>query len=88
MLVISYPNDGRKLRYFINVLLKSRLATEIKRFNYVKSYKIVDKKIVKFEEKILLILFDKEKKDKLVTMIKKQHPEKEDLYFIKYLDGY
>ena len=54
-MILSCPYDGRKLRYLINALLKSGIASEVKRLNYVQSYTLVDKTIKKQEEKILII---------------------------------
>lgn len=55
MILVSCPYDGRKVRQLITMLLKSGVATEIKRLNYVQSYTLNDKSIKKQEEKLLLI---------------------------------
>jgi len=80
MIILTYPNDGRKLRYFINALLKSKAATQIKRLNYVKSYTLQDNKIHKEEEKILLIDFLPENEAKLKALITKNHPTPDTAY--------
>lgn len=73
MVLASCPSDWRKLKYLINWLLKSWLAQEIKRINYVKSYRLVDKSIEKQEEKLLVIIWlDNEK---IKQFIQKQRPE-------------
>jgi len=63
--------EGRKIRHFINAWLKSGAINKIKRFNYVKSYELVDNKIQKTEEKLLIIYFDDTNKNKLDNLIKK-----------------
>ncbi len=73
MVVASCPSDGRKLRYLINWLLKSWLVQEIKRINYVKSYRIVEKNIKKQEEKLLVIIWPDN--EKIKQFIQKQRPE-------------
>lgn len=62
MLVISTSLSWRAIAHAIKALLHSGAAQTIKRINYVKDYKIVDKKIVKTEQKILLIGYNDEKK--------------------------
>jgi len=73
MFLVSYPNDWRKLRYLINEILKSWSANEVKRINYVKSYKLVDWKITKQEEKVLLIYFSEKQKTRLESLLKKHN---------------
>lgn len=72
MLTISCNIDGRKIRQLINWLLKSWVVNEVKRLNYVKSYSLKDWKILKSEEKILLIDFDEKNKSKLEQFLNKQ----------------
>lgn len=74
ILMMTYPNDGRKLQRLITALLKQWLAKCINRINYVKSYYIREGKMVRDEEKLLLIKTTQEKKQKLIEFIKKQHP--------------
>jgi len=50
-----YRWTARELRKIILAILKSWMADEIKRFNYVQNYSFKEKNIEKSEEKILLI---------------------------------
>jgi cell fate (sporulation/competence/biofilm development) regulator YmcA (YheA/YmcA/DUF963 family) len=52
-------------------LLKSGLVKEIKRINYVKSYKIVESKVISNQEKIIWIDLKLENKDKVLKVIEK-----------------
>jgi len=80
----TFPNDGRKLKNLIQWLIKSWIAACINRINYVKSYYIRDDKLMKEEEKILLIKFPADKKKELTAFIKKNHPYKlHELIFLK-----
>jgi len=80
----TFPNDGRKLKNLIQGLLKSWIAACINRINYVKSYYIREDKMMREEEKILLIKFPADKKKELTAFIKKNHPDKiPSLIFIK-----
>lgn len=72
---ILYPNNGRKLKHMITWLLKSWLATKIQRINYVKSYTLIDKKIVSEEHKLVDIFYKPEDQEKIKNMIKKTRPE-------------
>lgn len=74
ILMMTYPNDGRKLQRLIIAILKQWLAKRINRLNYVKSYYIREGKLKRDEEKILLIKTTEDKKEKLIAFIKKQHP--------------
>ncbi|MFA7717175.1 MAG: hypothetical protein WC875_00480 [Candidatus Absconditabacterales bacterium] len=75
MIRLIYPNTGRKLRQLITGLLKSGLAQEVRRMNYIKSYKLVDGKIQKNEEKILRIDHKKEDTEKLQKFLEKNCKE-------------
>lgn len=80
----TFPNDGRKLKNLIQWLVKSWIAACVSRINYVKSYYIREGKLMKEEEKILLIKFPADKKKELTAFIKKNHPQKVPmLVFIK-----
>ena len=72
---LIYPDTGRKLRQLITWLLKSGLSQEIRRMNYVKSYRLVDGKIQKAEEKILRIDHKKEDTEKLKKFLEKNCKE-------------
>ena len=54
-------------------LLKSQLATEIKRMNYLQSYTLIDNKIQKTEEKLLFI--QTTQPDKVLAFLSKNFPE-------------
>ena len=73
MIIVSCPYDGRKIRQLITMLLKSWVASEIKRLNYVQSYTLNDKTIKKQEEKMLLILWADS--TKIQSILAKQVPE-------------
>lgn len=75
LLMVHYPNDGRKLQRLIIAVLKQGLATSINRLNYVKKYTLIAGKLHREEEKILLIKSDEEKKEKLLAFLEKQHPD-------------
>lgn len=75
MLQYRYPDTGRKLRQLITGLLKSGMAQEVVRINYVKSYTLVEGKIQKKEEKILQIYYKDDQEEKIKNFIKKQAPE-------------
>ncbi|MFA5748330.1 MAG: hypothetical protein WC872_04455 [Candidatus Absconditabacterales bacterium] len=70
-MIVSFNNDGRKLKQMIIQLLKSGLVKEIKRINYVKSYKIVESKVISNQEKIIWIDLKLENKDKVLKVIEK-----------------
>lgn len=72
---ISYAGDGRSLKKLILALLKSGSVDSVKRVNYVKSYRFVDNKIVKQEEKLVLFDVSEAKISQFTTMLKKLYPE-------------
>lgn len=61
ILLMTYPNDGRKLKQLITALLKKKLIACANVMNYAKSYYLREGKIKKDEEKLILIKFPKEK---------------------------
>jgi hypothetical protein len=69
-----FPGDWRKLKNLILALLKSELASEVRKINYVKTYKLVDWKIDKQESKLLLIVWN-DNKQKIEALIKKQYSD-------------
>jgi len=71
MIVFFYNNDGRKLRYIINGLLKSWAATKIRRINYVQSYTLHENTIQKHQEKMVQIEYTSENEKKVEAMLKK-----------------
>ena len=74
ILLTTYPNKPRQLKKFILAILKQWLAKCVNRINYVKSYYIWEWKIVKDEEKLLIIKTTEDRKEKLENWIKKNHP--------------
>ena len=62
MTICTFIGTGRELKKLINIMLKKKIAYNIKRINYVKDYKLVDNQIVKTEEKIVYIWTDNEEK--------------------------
>lgn len=68
---ITFQNDWRKLRQLITWLLKSGLASEIIRLNYVQSYTLWEnkKEINKSDLKLLKIISDDE--GKVVAFLEK-----------------
>ena len=73
-LTFLYRWNSRELRKIIVAILKSGLANNVKRFNYVQNYSIKDNKIEKAEEKILLMQSDNQ--DKLIDFLSKNFSNK------------
>jgi hypothetical protein len=69
------------LRKIIVAILKSGLANNVKRFNYVQNYSIKDNKIEKAEEKILLMQSDNQ--DKLIDFLSKNFSNKVEKIILK-----
>ncbi len=76
-LIFWYKWSSRELKKIITAILKSWLADNIKRINYVQNYSINDKKVEKSEEKIILIHTDNY--DKLTDFLSKNFSEIEEL---------
>ena len=74
ILLTTYPNKPRELKRFIVGMIKGDLAKCVNRINYVKSYYMWEWKLVQDEEKILLIKFPANKKQKLLVYFEKNHP--------------
>jgi len=70
ILITTYTNKSRALRYFIVEMLKKWLAKSVDRINYVKSYYIQDGEIKKEDVKILIIKTTSDKKEILEKFIK------------------
>lgn len=68
-MMFVYRWTARELRKIILAILKSWVADEIKRFNYVQNYSFKEKNLEKSEEKILLI-YTKEQ-DNLLDFLSK-----------------
>jgi len=84
MLIFSWPYEGKKLRPIIMALLKSNTATEIKKLNYVSSYALVDWKLSKKQEKLIVVILEEKNREKAIFMIKKTFPNIEK-YIISHL---
>jgi hypothetical protein len=69
------------LRKIIVAILKSGLANNVKRFNYVQNYSIKDNKIEKAEEKIILMQSDNQ--DKLIDFLSKNFSNKVEKIILK-----
>lgn len=83
-LLLSYPNSGRELRRFITALLKKWVATTIKRINYTKSFSLDEHwKIIKQEEKTLLITTTQGNLEKSISLIQTLHPHSKDVKILK-----
>ncbi len=85
ILITTYPNKSRALRYFIVEMLKKWFATSVDRLNYAKSYTIKDSQIDRQEQKILIIKTSLEKKESLEKFIKSKLPEQNITMF--YIDS-
>ena len=80
-LTFLYRWNSRELRKIIVAILKSGLANNVKKFNYVQNYSIKDNKIEKAEEKILLMQSDKQ--DKLIDFLSKNFSNKVEKIILK-----
>ncbi len=74
IVLVSYPNDGRRLKRLILWLLKSGAAKCVQRINYLKSYYIREGQIKQDNEKLLIIKTTVDNLDKLTAMITKDYP--------------
>jgi len=80
-LTFIYRWNSRELRKIIVVILKSWLADDVKKFNYVQNYSIKENGVVKSEEKILLVKANNQ--DELVDFLSKNFPQKiEKIYLV------
>jgi len=80
-LTFLYRWNSRELRKIIVAVLKSGLANNVKKFNYVQNYSIKDNKIEKAEEKILLMQSDNQ--DKLIDFLSKNFSNKVEKIILK-----
>ncbi len=71
MIITYYENNGRKLKQIITGLLKSWLATTIRRINYLQTYTLQDNHIKKEQQKALIIEYIPEKEEKLKNFLQK-----------------
>ena len=72
-----YKWNSRELRKIILAILKSWMADNIKRLNYVQSYSSQEKWVRKVEEKLLLI--HTENMDNLQKFLSKNFPQIEKI---------
>ena len=80
-LTFLYRWNSRELRKIIVAILKSGLANNVKKFNYVQNYSIKDNKIEKAEEKIILMQSDNQ--DKLIDFLSKNFSNKVEKITLK-----
>lgn len=72
-LTFVYRGNSRDLRKIILSLLKSWVADNIKRINYIQNYSVNDKSVKKDEEKLILI--NAKDYDKLMDFLSKNFPQ-------------
>ena len=72
-----YRGTSRDLRKIITAILKSWIAEKIKRINYVQDYSFENQKIIKAEEKIILIYTQNE--NRLLDFLSKNFPQIEKI---------
>lgn len=70
--LLKYTGTGRTLQRLIIAILKQWLTTEIDRVNYAKNYTLVEGKVSRTEQKIVLFTTTEEKKAKLEAFLEKQ----------------
>lgn len=69
-LIVNYKGDSKQLRHIIMKLIKSGLCSEIKKMNYVSSFTLDEaKKVIKSQEKILILSYDEKNKEKLEKVV-------------------
>lgn len=72
-LTFVYRGNSRDLRKIILSLIKSWIADNIKRINYIQNYSVNDKSVKKDEEKLILI--NAKDYDKLMDFLSKNFPQ-------------
>ncbi len=77
ILSFVYRGTSRDLRKIITAILKSWIAEKIKRINYVQDYSFENQKIIKAEEKIILIYTQDE--NRLLDFLSKNFPQIEKI---------
>lgn len=73
-ITFSYPNDGRKLKKLVQMLVQWWFVACIQVINYMHSYYMREGKLTKEQEKLVVCKTSLDKKDKLIEIIKKNHP--------------
>ena len=76
-LIFWYTWSSRELKKIITAILKSWIADNIKKFNYLHNYRLNGKKIEKSEEKIILIHTNNY--NNLTDFLSKNFPEIKEL---------
>ena len=71
--IFTYKWTSRELRKIILAILKSWIADNVKKVNYVQDYTLTEKNIEKSEEKIVLI--HSEDQNKLLDFLTKNFPQ-------------
>lgn len=79
-MTFTYKWSSRELRKIIVAILKTWIADNIKKLNYVHNYSLKEKNIKKSEEKILLI--HTENHNKLLEFLSKNFPQIEKINII------
>ena len=78
-MVFAYSGKSRDLRKIIISILKSGVAQNVKKINYVQNYSLEDKNnLEKEEEKMLLISAESE--IKLIEFLSKNFPQIKRIY--------
>ena len=72
-LTFVYRWNSRDLKKIILSLIKSWIADDIKRINYIQNYSMDDKSVKKDEEKLILI--NAKDYDKLMDFLSKNFPQ-------------
>lgn len=73
-ITFSYSNDGRKLKKLVQMLVQWWFAAYVQVMNYMHSYYMREGKLTKEQEKLVICKASLDKKDKLIEIIKKNHP--------------
>lgn len=73
-ITFSYSNDGRKLKRLVQMLVQWGFAACVQVMNYMHSYYIREWKLAKEQEKLVVCKTSLDKKDKLIEIVKKNHP--------------
>ena len=68
-LEILVPNEWRKLKNLIMAVLKKGLCEDITVLNYVKSYTLQEKKLIKTEKKLISFYCSEWEEEKIITFI-------------------
>lgn len=77
-IAFAYKWNSRELRKIIVAILKSWIADNVKKVNYVQNYIVQENVVNKIEEKIILI--HSEKQDDLLNFLSKNFPQFERIY--------